>query len=136
MNFLRETWDKRLLSLDLANELQRSQIFKNYKEAHMYAEQMNQIILENGLKGNEILMLEITNWMKKVQMASQTWKYLSDVEKLNKDAEMSSMITSLFEVLSMGPFDAADNRKKRRDWRIGAYDWFQQQNKSWFNPPY
>lgn len=133
-NFIKETWDKRLLSVDLANHLVRSEICKNYKQANLLAEELKGVVLENGLKGNEVMMLGITNWMKKVQMASETWQYLTDTEKMNKEAESASFLATLFSALSVGPFDAMKMTNQRRSWRYNSWQWLQDQNNSWFNP--
>lgn len=130
MNFLKETWNTKKTNLRLVNALTEKQIAVSDQQAHNLAEQLHGIVIENGLKGNEFVMSEVTNWLKKVQAASATYEFLSDSEKANFNGELFSMLGAVIGTLSEGPTKQSERKKARRDWRYNLLE----QSGSWANP--
>lgn len=115
VKFLRETWDDRKISLSLANMLSRSELNINHQTALNLSEQLKGIIIDNGLKGNEYVMTEVSNWVKKVTALSDTFKTMSDLQKSNYFSSLFNHMSSILDVLTSGEiFDSSDRAKSRQ----------------------
>lgn len=115
--FYRETWDDRKLTIQLANKLTRSQIGLNVQQANNLAEQLQGIIIENGIKGNEYLMTEVTNWITKVEGFSKFFETANAMERQNFFGMLFGAIGNTVQELGNGADAAAKQQAERNDWR-------------------
>lgn len=130
MKWLRETWDDRKASIGLQNSMYRANIGLTHQQCKNLAEQFEGILFDNALKGNEVVMTEVTNWIKKVEA-------MSNFADMQKDQEKANFFGTLFGALGVAIQSTGGNKgaamsllRERNDWRANMY----KSAESWANP--